>query len=203
MSFNLTETKGIINNTFYKVAREVDGFDKKLEKFKDELFAFCEQLGYKTKSYVYSDGKHNCHFVKISDYNVILFIFDANIKNNMSYLYLDETVRSSLKHQIKDDVFIHLKRKNDTLFDLNLDSKLIEYKKLATDWAKLLKEIRIDKKKAEIEQDFVNDGVSVEVVQVEKDFSNTPLPIYKRFAKKLLNVFKITWMDFEDENWWI
>lgn len=31
----------------------------KIGKFKDELFAFCEQLGYKTKSYVYSDGKNN------------------------------------------------------------------------------------------------------------------------------------------------
>lgn len=87
-----------------------------------------------------------------------------------------------MKYQIKDDVFIHLKRKDDTLFDLNLYSKLIEYKKLAADWAKLLKEIRIDKKIAEIEQDFVNDDVSEEVVQEEKDFSNTPLPIYKRFA---------------------
>lgn len=68
---------------FYKVAREVKDFDEKLEKFKDELFVFCEQLGYKTKSYVYSDGKHNCHFVNNSDYNVILFILNAN---NMSYL---------------------------------------------------------------------------------------------------------------------
>lgn len=185
---------------FYKVAREVDCFDKKLEKFKDELFAFCEQLGYNTVSYVYSDGTHNRHFVKFtikdennSDYDVILFIFGFSIKNNMSYLYLDETVRNMLKRsKSKDDVLIHLKRKNDTLFDLNLDSKLNEYKKLAADWAKLLKERRIDKKKAEIEQDFVNDDVSEDVVQVEKDFSNTPLPIYKRFAKKLLNVFKIT-----------
>ena len=96
-------------------------------------------------------------------------------------------------------MLIHLKRKDDTLFDLNLDSKLNEYKKLAADWAKLLKERRIDKKKAEIEQDFVNDDVSEDVVQVEKDFSNTPLLIYKRFAKKLLNVFKITGMDFKDE----
>ena len=184
---------------FYKVAREVKDFDEKLEKFKDELFAFCEQLGYKTVSYVYSDGTHNRHFVKFtikdennSDYDVILFIFGVSIKNNMSYLYLDETVRSLLKQQSKDDVFIHLKRKNDTLFDLNLDSKLIEYKKLAADWAKLLKERRIDKKKAEIEQDFVNDDVSENDVQVEKDFSNKPLPIYKRFAKKLLNLFKTT-----------
>ena len=183
---------------FYKVAREVKDFDEKLEKFKDELFAFCEELGYKTVSYVYSDG-HNRHFVKFtikdennSDYDVILFIFGVSIKNKMSYLYLDDTVRSLLKQQSKDDVFIHLKRKEDTLFDLNLDSKLIEYKKLAADWAKLLKERRIDKKKAEIEQDFVNDDVSEVVVQVEKDFSNTPLPIYKRFAKKLLNLFKTT-----------
>ena len=50
---------------FYKVEREVKGFDEKLEKFKDELFAFCEQLGYKTKSYVYSNG-HNRHFVKFT-----------------------------------------------------------------------------------------------------------------------------------------
>lgn len=188
-----------MTSAFYKVAREAEGFDEKLEKFKDELFAFCEQLGYKTKSYVYSDGTHNRHFVKFtikdennSDYDVILFIFGVSIKNNMSYLYLDETVRSLLKQQSKDDVFIHLKRKEDTLFDLNLDSKLIEYKKLAADWAKLLKERRIAKKKAEIEQDFVNDDVSEVVVQVEKDFSNTPLPIYKRFAKKLLNLFKTT-----------
>ena len=50
---------------FYKVAREVKDFDEKLEKFKDELFAFCEQLGFKTVSYVYSDGKHTRHFVKL------------------------------------------------------------------------------------------------------------------------------------------
>ena len=199
MAFSLSETKEIINCTFYKMAREVEGFDEKLEKFKDELFAFCEQLGYKTKSYVYSDGKRTCHFVAFTikdenncDYDVILFVFDVSIKNNVSYLYLDDTVRSLLKQQSKDDVFIHLKRKDDKLFDLNLDSKLIEYKKLAADWAKLLKERRIDKKKAEIEQDFVNDDVSENDVQVEKDFSNTPLPIYKRFAKKLLNLFKTT-----------
>ena len=199
MAFSLSETKDIIGYTFYKMAREVEGFDEKLEKFKDELFAFCEQLGYKTKSYVYSDGKRTCHIVEFTikdenncDYDVILFFFDVSIKNNVSYLYLDDTVRSLLKQQSKDDVFIHLKRREDKLFDLNLDSKLIEYKKLAADWAKLLKERRIDKNKAEIEQDFVNDDVSEDVVQVEKDFSNTPLPIYKRFAKKLLNVFKIT-----------
>ena len=127
-----------MTSAFYELAREVDGFDEKLEKFKDELFAFCEQLGYKTVSYVYSDGTNNRHFVKFtikdennSDYDVILFIFGVSIKNKMSYLYLDETVRSLLKQQSKDDVFIHLKRMEDRLFDLNLDSKLIEYKKLA------------------------------------------------------------------------
>ena len=199
MAFSLSETKEIMDNTFYEVARLVEGFDEKMEKFKDELFAFCEQLGFKTVSYVYSDGTHTRHFVKFtikdennSDYDVILFILGVSIKNKMSYLYLDETVRSLLKQQSKDDVFIHLKRMEDRLFDSNLDSKLIEYKKLAADWAKLLKERRIDKKKAEIEQDFVNDDVSEEVVQVEKDFSNTPLSIYKRFAKKLLNLFKTT-----------
>lgn len=71
---------------FYKMAREVEGFDEKLEKFKDELFAFCEQLGYKTKSYVYSDGKRTCPFVEFTikdenncDYDVILFVFDVSI----------------------------------------------------------------------------------------------------------------------------
>lgn len=59
-------------------------------------------------------------------------------------------------------------------------------------WAKLLKERKIDKKKTEIEQDFVNDDLSEDVVQVEKDSSNKPLQICKRFAKNLLNVFKTT-----------
>ena len=51
------------------------------------MFAFCEQLGYKTKSYVYSDG-HTRHFVEFtfkdennSDYYVILFILGVSIKN--------------------------------------------------------------------------------------------------------------------------
>ena len=79
---------------------------------------------------------------------------------------------------------------DDTLYNCNLDDKLIEYKQLATDWAKILKERKIDKKKAELEQDFVNDDVSEADVQVEKDSSDTPLPIFKRFAKNLLNVFK-------------
>ena len=72
-----------MTSAFYKVAREVKDFDEKLEKFKDELFAFCEQLGYKTKSYVYSDG-HNRHFVKLE------------IKN--------EKIRERLKNLEKDFV---------------------------------------------------------------------------------------------------
>lgn len=60
------------------------------------------------------------------------------------------------------------------------------------DWAKLLKERKIDKKKTEIEQDFVNDDESENDVQVEKDFSDTPLSFCKRFAKNILNVFKTT-----------
>ena len=75
-----------------------------------------------------------------------------------------------LKRHSKDDVFIYLERKDETLFFFNLDSKLIEYKKLATDWAKILKERKIDKKKVEIEQDFVNDDVCENVVKVEKRF---------------------------------
>ena len=46
-------------------------------------------------------------------------------------------------------------------------------------------ERKIDKKKAELEQDFVKD-----VVQEEKDFSDKPLPICKRFAKNILSIFK-------------
>lgn len=199
MSFSLSETKEIVDYNFYKMNSGIEGFDDELEKFKEELFAFCEQLGYKTENYVYSDGMHTCHFVKFtikdennSDYDVILFVFDVSIKNKMSYLYLDDDVRSTLKQNSKDDIFIYLERMDDKLFFFNLDDKLKEYKKLATDWAKILKERKIDKKKAEIEQDFVNDDVSENDVQVEKDFSNIPLPIYKRFAKKLLNVFKTT-----------
>jgi hypothetical protein len=106
---------------------------------------------------------------------------------------LDDTVRGILKHR-KDDMFIYLERNDDTLYNCSLDDKLIEYKQLATDWAKILKERKIEKKKAELEQDFVNDDVSEDEsevdVQVEKDSSDKPLPIYKRFAKNLLNVFK-------------
>lgn len=197
MSFSLSETKGIVDYNFYKMNSDIEGFDDKLEKFKEELFAFCEQLGYKTENYVYYDRMHTCHFVKFTikdennrDYDVILFVFDVSIKNKISYLYLDDDVRRTLKQNIKDDIFIYLDRMDDKLFFFNLDDKLIEYKKLAADWAKLLKERKIDKKKAEIEQDFVNDDVSENDVQVEKDSSDKPLPIYKRFAKNLLNVFK-------------
>ena len=177
MCFSLSEAKGIIDYNFYKMNSDIEGFDDELEKFKEELFAFCEQLGYKTENYVYSDGMHTCHFVKFtikdennSDYDVILFVFDVSIKNKISYLYLDDTVRNMLKCHSKDDVFIYLERKDEKLFFFNLDSKLIEYKKLATDWAKILKERKIDKKKVEIEQDFVNDDVSENVVKVEKRF---------------------------------
>jgi hypothetical protein len=192
---NFSEMKEFIDYTFYKMESDVKGFDENLQKFKEELFTYCEQLGFKTEKYV---GVH--HLVEFTvkdennrDYDVTLFSFDYKIKNKMSYLYLDDTVRGILKHR-KDDMFIYLERNDDTLYNCNLGDKLIEYKKLATDWAKILKERKIDKKKAELEQDFVNDDVSedesVADVQVEKDSSDKPLPIYKRFAKNLLNVFK-------------
>lgn len=192
---NLSEMKDFIDYTFYKMESDVKGFEDNLQKFKEELFAFCEQLGFKIEKYDYSYG--TCHSVEFTikdennrDYDVILFSFDVRIKNKMSYLYLDDTVRSILK-QSKDDMFIYLERNDDKLFNYNLDDKLIEYKQLATDWAKLLKERKIDKKKAELEKDFYKDeDVSVADVQVEKDSSDTPLPIFKRFAKNLLNVFK-------------
>ena len=179
---------------FYKMESDVEGFDENLEKFKEDLFAFCEQLGYKTEKYVCLDGKSTHHLVEFTikdknnlDYDVILFCFDVRIKNKMSYLYLDDTVKNILKFTNDDEIFIYLKRSDDTLFNFNLSSKLNEYKQLATDWAKLLKERRIDKKNAELEQDFYEDE---DVVQEEKDFSDIPTPIYKRFAKNLLNVFK-------------
>lgn len=153
--------KEFIDYNFYKMESDVEGFDENLEKFKEELFAFCEQLGFKIEKYDYSYG--TCHSVEFTikdennrDYDVILFSFDVRIKNKMSYLYLDDTVMSILK-QSKDDMFIYLERNDDKLFNYNLDDKLIEYKQLATDWAKILKERKIDKKKAELEQDFVND----------------------------------------------
>jgi hypothetical protein len=192
---NFSEMKEFIDYTFYKMESDVKGFDENLQKFKEELFTYCEQLGFKTEKYV---GVH--HLVEFTvkdennrDYDVTLFSFDYKIKNKMSYLYLDDTVRGILKHR-KDDMFIYLERNDDTLYNCSLDDKLIEYKQLATDWAKILKERKIEKKKAELEQDFVNDDVSEDVseanVQVEKDSSDKPLPIYKRFAKNLLNVFK-------------
>lgn len=195
----LSEMKEFMDYHFYKMESDVEGFDENLEKFKEDLFAFCEQLGYKTEKYVCLDGKSTHHLVEFTikdknnlDYDVILFCFDVRIKNKMSYLYLDDTVKNILKLSNDDDIFIYLKRSDDTLFNCNLSSKLNEYKQLATDWAKLLKERRIDKKNAELEQDFYKDE---DVVQEEKDFSDIHTPIYKRFiykrfAKNLLNVFK-------------
>ena len=191
----LSEMHELIDYTFYKMESDVEGFDDNLEKFKEDLFTYCEQLGFKTEKYVYSDGKNTCHLIEFTikdennrDYDVILFGFDVKIKNKMSYLYLDDTVRNILKHS-NDEMFIYLERNDDKLFSCSLSDKLNEYKQLATDWAKLLKERKIDKKKAELEQDFYVDESEV-VVQEEKDFSDTPLPIYKRIAKNLLNVFK-------------
>ena len=190
----LSEMKEFIDYNFYKMESDVEGFDENLEKFKEELLAFCEQLGFKTEKYDYSYGTgHTVDFTikdeNNRDYDIILFSFDAKIKNKLSYLYLNDEVRSILKNS-NDDMFIYLESNDDTLYNCNLDDKLIEYKQLATDWAKLLKERKIDKKKAELEQDFVNDDVSEADVQVEKDSSDIPLPIFKRFAKNLLNVFK-------------
>jgi hypothetical protein len=125
---NFSEMKEFIDYTFYKMESDVKGFDENLQKFKEELFAYCEQLGFKTEKYV---GVH--HLVEFTvkdennrDYDVTLFSFDYKIKNKMSYLYLDDTVRGILKHR-KDDMFIYLERNDDTLYNCNLDDKLIEY----------------------------------------------------------------------------
>lgn len=191
----LSEMKEFIDYQFYCMESDVEGFDENLEKFKEELLAFCEQLGFKTEKYDYSYGTgHSVDFTikdeNNRDYDIILFSFDAKIKNKMSYLYLNDEVRSILKNS-NDDMFIYLESNDDTLYNCNLDDKLIEYKQLATDWAKILKERKIDKKKAELEKDFYKeDDVSETDVQVEKDSSDKPLPIHKRFAKNLLNVFK-------------
>ena len=187
----LTEMKDMLDYTFYKMESDIEGFDERLEKFKEELLAYCEQLGYKIERYSYSDG--TCHLVEFPikdennrDYDVTLFSFNVRIKNKMSYLFLDDEVRSLLKNS-NDEMFIYLERNDEILYSCNLDDKLIECKKLATDWAKLLKERRIDKKKAELEQDFVKDVVQE---QEEKDFSAKPLPIHKKFVKNLLGFFK-------------
>ena len=187
----LTEMKDMLDYTFYKMESDIEGFDERLEKFKEELLAYCEQLGYKIERYSYSEG--TCHLVEFTikdennrDYDVTLFSFNVRIKNKMSYLFLDDEVRNLLKYS-NDEMFIYLERNDETLYSCNLDDKLIECKKLATDWAKLLKERKIDKKKAELEQDFVKDVVQE---QEEKDFSDKPLPIHKRIAKNLLSIFK-------------
>ena len=171
----LTEMKDMLDYTFYKMESDIEGFDERLEKFKEELLAYCEQLGYKIERYSYSEG--TCHLVEFTikdennrDYDVTLFSFNVRIKNKMSYLFLDDEVRNLLKYS-NDEMFIYLERNDETLYSCNLDDKLIECKKLATDWAKLLKERKIDKKKAELEQDFVKDVVQE---QEEKDFSDKP-----------------------------
>ena len=171
---NFSELKEFIDYTFYKMESDIKGFDENLEKFKEELLAFCEQLGYKTEKYIYVGGQHTCHLVEFTikdehnrDYDVILFSFDVSIKNKMSYLYLDDSVKNLLKHS-NDDMFIYLERNDDKLFNDNLDVKLKEYKQLATDWAKILKERKIDKKTAELEQDFYED-VGSEADEVYKN----------------------------------
>lgn len=189
----LTEMKDMLDYTFYQMESGVVGFNEDLEKFKEELFEYCEQLGFKIEKYGYSDGtSHVVEFPIIDEnnreYEVTLFSFNVRIKNKVSYLYLDDEVRSILKNS-NDDMFIYLERNDDKLYSCNLDDKLIEYKKLATDWAKLLKERKIDKKKAELEKDFIEDAVEDEVKE-KKDFPDKPLPIHKSFAKNLLGFFK-------------
>ena len=148
----LSEMKEFIDYQFYCMEKDCTGFEENLAKFENELLSFCEQLGFKTEKYDYSYGTgHSVYFTikdeNNNDYDINLFSFDAKIKNKMSYLYLNDEVRSILK-QSKDDMFIYLESNDDTLYNCNLDDKLIEYKQLATNWAKILKERKIDKKKA-------------------------------------------------------
>lgn len=95
-------------------------------------------------------------------------------------------------------MFMYLEHKDEKIYVLDSAQTLNEFKNLAREWNIYLKQRFIDKRKFEIEKDFykdededdVSEDESVADVQVEKDSSDKPLPIYKRFAKNLLNVFK-------------
>ena len=104
---------------------------------------------------------------------------------------INDEVKSILQNR-NDDMFMYLEHKDEKIYVPDSAQTLNEFKNLARDWNIYLKQRFIDKRKFEIEKDFYKDedDVSEADVQVEKDSSDKPLPIHKRFAKNLLNVFK-------------
>ena len=186
--FRLSEMKEFMDYQFYCMEKDCNGFEENLAKFEDELLTYCEQLGF-----VVRKGEHSAGF-EINDSKwgkcyVRILYFDGTVKNRLSYLEINDEVKSILQYR-EDDMFMYLEHKDEKIYVPDSAQTLNEYKNLARDWSIYLKQRFIDKRKFEIEQDFDEDDVSEDEVQEEKDFSDTPLPIYKRIAKNLLNVFK-------------
>lgn len=179
---------------FYCMEKDCKGFEENLAKFENELLSFCEQLGFKVLR-----GEHSAGFdVEDSKWGscyIRILYFDNTVKNRLSYLEINDEVKSILQNR-NDDMFMYLEHKDEKIYVPDSAQTLNEFKNLVREWNIYLKQRFIDKRKFEIEKDFYKDedededDVSEADVQVEKDSSDKPLPIYKRFAKNLLNVFK-------------
>lgn len=98
--------------------------------------------------------------------------------NGLSYEYAANTYDRDIRTY-------DLEHKDEKIYVPDSAQTLNEFKNLARDWNIYLKQRFIDKRKFEIEKDFYKDedDVSESDVQEEKDSSDKPLPIHKRFAK--------------------
>ncbi len=177
----LSEMKEFIDYQFYCMEKDCKGFEENLAKFENELLSFCEQLGFKVLRDEHSAG-FDIEDSKWGSCYIRILYFDDTVKNRLSYLEINDEVKFILQNS-NDDMFMYLEHKDEKIYVPDSAQTLNEFKNLARDWNKYLKQRFIDKRKFEIEQDFVNDDVSEADVQEEKDSSDKPLPIYKRFAK--------------------
>lgn len=186
----LSEMKEFIDYQFYCMEKDCKGFEENLAKFENELLSFCEQLGFKVLRDEHSAG-FDVEDSKWGSCYIRILYFDDTVKNRLSYLEINDEVKFILQNS-NDDMFMYLEHKDEKIYVPDSAQTLNEFKNLARDWNIYLKQRFIDKRKFEIEKDFYKDedDVSEADVQVEKDSSDKPLPIHKRFAKNLLNVFK-------------
>ena len=186
----LSEMKEFIDYQFYCMEKDCKGFEENLAKFENELLSFCEQLGFKVLRDEHSVG-FDIEDSKWGSCYIRILYFDDTVKNRLSYLEINDEVKSILQNR-NDDMFMYLEHKDEKIYVPDSAQTLNEFKNIARDWNIYLKQRFIDKRKFEIEKDFYKDedDVSEADVQEEKDSSDKPLPIHKRFAKNLLNVFK-------------
>lgn len=179
----LSEMKEFIDYQFYCMEKDCKGFEENLAKFENELLSFCEQLGFKVLRDEHSAG-FDIEDSKWGSYYIRILYFDDTVKNRLSYLEINDEVKFILQNS-NDDMFMYLEHKDEKIYVPDSAQTLNEFKNLARDWNIYLKQRFIDKRKFEIEKDFYKDedDVSEADVQEEKDSSNKPLPIHKRFAK--------------------